>query len=93
MVIRWSALIVDDDPSIRTSMLLSLEPHGARIVGVGTAAAALEALEREHFDVAFVDLWLGCEDGLVLLREILHRQPRTGVIVMTASSSSGRQRR
>ena len=71
----WSALIVDDDPGIRQSIRLCLEADNARVLGVGTSAGALEALERSAFDVVFLDLWLQDESGLAVLPEILRRQP------------------
>ncbi|HEV3341503.1 MAG TPA: sigma-54 dependent transcriptional regulator [Pirellulales bacterium] len=80
----WSALIVDDDPGVRQSVRLCLESDKARVLGVGTAAGALDALERSRFDVVFLDLWLQSESGLNLLPEILRRQPGAGVIVVTA---------
>jgi NtrC-family two-component system response regulator AlgB len=80
----WSALIVDDDPGVRQSVRLCLESDKARVLGVGTSAGALDALERTRFDVVFLDLWLQSESGLTLLPEILRRQPGAGVIVVTA---------
>ena len=80
----WSALIVDDDPGVRQSVRLCLESDNARVLGVGTSAGALDALERTRFDVVFLDLWLQAESGLTLLPEILRRQPGAGVIVVTA---------
>jgi NtrC-family two-component system response regulator AlgB len=80
----WSALIIDDDPGVRQSVRLCLEVDNVRVLGVGTASGALEALERSRFDVVFLDLWLKEESGLTLLPEILRRQPGIGVIVITA---------
>jgi NtrC-family two-component system response regulator AlgB len=80
----WSALIIDDDPGVRQSIRLCLEPDNARVLGVGTSSGALDALERSHFDVVFLDLWLQSESGLTVLPEILRRQPGVGVIVITA---------
>jgi NtrC-family two-component system response regulator AlgB len=80
----WSALIIDDDPGVRQSVRLCLESDNARAVGVGTASGALDALERNRFDVVFLDLWLQSESGLTVLPEILRRQPGVGVIVITA---------
>jgi NtrC-family two-component system response regulator AlgB len=80
----WSALILDDDPGVRQSVRLCLEADGVRVLGVGTAAGALEALERSRFDVVFLDLWLKSESGLTVLPEILRRQPGVSVVVITA---------
>jgi two-component system, NtrC family, response regulator AlgB len=84
METNWSALIIDDDPGVRQSVRLCLEADGVRVLGVGTAAGAVEALDRGRFDVVFLDLWLKEESGLALLPEILRRQPGVGVIVITA---------
>ena len=59
----WTALVIDDDPGIRQSLRLCLEVSGARVLGVATAEAALEALDRGRFDVVFLDLWLGRTRG------------------------------
>jgi NtrC-family two-component system response regulator AlgB len=80
----YSALLIDDDASIRQSMRLCLEAENARVVQVGTSSGALEAIERSRFDVVFLDLWLGSESGLTVLPEILRRQPGVGVVVVTA---------
>jgi NtrC-family two-component system response regulator AlgB len=82
--VPWSALVVDDDVGVRQSLRLCLEVMGGKVLGVGTTAAAFEALERSLFDVLFLDLWLGAESGLEALPQILRRQPDTGVIVVTA---------
>src|ERR1700756_2614216 len=83
----WSALIVDDDPGVRQSVRLCLEADGVRVLGVGTSAGALEALDRGRFDVVFLDLWLKDESGLTALPEIIRRQPGVSVIVITAYAS------
>jgi len=83
----WAALVVDDDAGVRQSLRLCLEAAGARVLGVATGRAALEALDRGHFDVVFLDLWLGAEAGLDLLPQMLARQPDLGVIVVTAFAS------
>ncbi len=63
---------------------MPFEVDNARVLGVGTATGALEALERSHFDVVFLDLWLQNESGLNVLPEILRLQAGIGVIVITA---------
>ena len=83
----WSVLVIDDDAGIRQSLRLCLEVDNARVLGVGTASAALEVLERSRFDLVLLDLWLGSESGLTILPEILRRQPDTSVIVITAYAS------
>ena len=83
----WAALVVDDDAGVRQSLRLCLEAAGARVLGVATGGAALEALDRGRFEVVFLDLWLGAETGIDLLPQMLARQPDLGVIVVTAYAS------
>src|SRR3990170_3484157 len=83
----WTALVVDDDAGVRQSLRLCLEAAGATVLGVATGGGALEALDRRHFDVVFLDLWLGADAGLELLPQMLTRQPDLGVIVVTAYAS------
>jgi two-component system, NtrC family, response regulator AlgB len=87
MKATWAALVVDDDAGVRQSLRLCLEATGARVLGVATGGAALEALDRGRFEVVFLDLWLGAETGIDLLPQMLARQPDLGVIVVTAYAS------
>jgi NtrC-family two-component system response regulator AlgB len=80
----FSALVVDDDPGVRQSLRLCLEAERARVLGVGSIEAALDALERTQFDVVLLDIWLGDRSGMDALPEILRRSPGSGVIVITA---------
>jgi two-component system, NtrC family, response regulator AlgB len=80
-----SALVVDDDPGIRQSLRLCLEAAGGKVLGVGTAVAALDALDRTAYDVVLLDLWLGTpETGMGLVSRILARQAGIAIIVITA---------
>ena len=80
----WSALVVDDDPGVRQSVRLCLEADGARVLGVGSTRAALEALERGRFDVILLDLWLGRDNGLTAIPQMLAAHPGVGIVVITA---------
>jgi NtrC-family two-component system response regulator AlgB len=80
----WSVLVVDDDAGVRQSLRLCLEADGARVLGVGSGNAALEALDRGRFDVVMLDLWLGPDSGLDVIPDILRRQPDVAVVVITA---------
>jgi NtrC-family two-component system response regulator AlgB len=79
-----SVLVVDDDAGVRQSLRLCLEVDGARVLGVGSGKAALEALERARFDVVLLDLWLGSDSGIDAIPDMLRRQPAVAIIVITA---------
>jgi NtrC-family two-component system response regulator AlgB len=79
-----AVLVVDDERNIRTTLTLCLEGIGCTVTGVGTGAAALAALEREHFDAAFLDLRLGEESGLDLLPQLLGVRAGLAIVAVTA---------
>jgi len=80
-------LIVDDEENIRRIMVVVLEAIGHETVSVENGAAALQQLENDTFDIAFLDLKLGGENGLDLLPELLKVNPELEVIVFTAYAS------
>src|SRR5580693_3698296 len=80
-------LIIDDEETIRRATTLAFEDTGYHITGVGSRGAALKQMEDDPFDVAFLDLKLGEEDGLEVLPELLKLDPRLQVVVFTAYAS------
>jgi NtrC-family two-component system response regulator AlgB len=84
---RSRALIVDDERNIRATLAVCLEDIGCEVTAVESGAAALEALQRSPFDLAFLDLRLGDTDGLELLPELLGLRPGLAVIIITAHAA------
>jgi NtrC-family two-component system response regulator AlgB len=81
---RLSALVIDDEKNIRKTLTVCLEGIGCRVASAGTPAEALAAMERDAFDLAFLDLRLGESDGLDLLPRLLAGRPELAVVVVTA---------
>ena len=77
-------LLVDDEPSIRKTTSLAVETMGHEVVGVANGARALKAVEETSFDVCFLDLRLGAEDGLEVLGKLLAASPALAVVMFTA---------
>lgn len=77
-------LIVDDEPSLRRTLRLTLESMGHRVTDAPTGQGALAATTQDRFDLAFLDLRLGRDSGLELLPQLLNVAPGVGVVVMTA---------
>ncbi len=77
-------LVIDDDKNIRRTLSLCLEAARCTVVAVSSGEAALSAIEREYFDLAFLDLRLGAEDGLDLLPQMLALRLDLSVVVVTA---------
>src|SRR5436305_14967087 len=77
-------LVVDDERNIRKTLAVCLEGLGCRVTESSSSSSALEALARSPYDVAFVDLRLGREDGLELLHRLLAERPGLDVVMITA---------
>src|SRR5262249_49975286 len=77
-------MIVDDEESFRKLTARELERSGLAGEGVGTVAAAREALSRASFHVILLDVRLPDGSGLDLLPEVRESFPGTDVIMLTA---------
>src|SRR6202011_4433176 len=77
-------LIIDDEATLRGNLQIPLESMGHAVVEARDARQAVEILNRQPFDVAFLDLRLGQEQGLDLLPELLRLTPQLNVIIITA---------
>jgi NtrC-family two-component system response regulator AlgB len=80
-------LIIDDDLGIRETLGTALQTQGHEVETAASPAAAEKKLRTETFEVAFLDLRIGTENGLDLLPDLLRLAPRLAVIVITAYSS------
>ncbi len=60
-------LLVDDEVSLRRTLRITLESMGHAVAEASTGEQALELLRGRSFDLAFLDLRLGREQGLDLL--------------------------
>src|SRR5271156_659324 len=82
-----NVLIIDDDLGIRETLGAALENLGHKVETATNQATAEKKLRHESFEVAFLDIRLGSENGLDILPDLLRLSPRLAVIVITAYSS------
>lgn len=81
---QFSVLVIDDEKNIRITLATCLESIACQVTAVAAAEAALAALARQHFDLAFLDLRLGQENGLDLIPKLLASAPDLAIVVITA---------
>ncbi len=79
-----SVLIIDDEKNIRHTLRVCLEAANAKVGEASSSQAAAEAVERGHYDMAFLDLRLGNESGLEVIPRLLAESPNLTIIVITA---------
>ena len=63
-------LLVDDDPAMRQMIAAFLENHSMRVVGAGCRQEMSRQLTGDEPSLVILDLQLGHEDGLDLLRDL-----------------------
>jgi len=80
-------LVVDDEINIRKTLALCLETEGHEVTAVSNFQDALAEASRQSFELAFVDLRLGTDDGLDLIPALLAATPWLKIIVITAYAS------
>ena len=80
-------LVVDDDPNIRLTLSMCLEDGGHEVIAHGTIDEALTAASRRAFDLVFLDVRLGMDNGLDFIGQLLAQSPWARVVVITAYAS------
>ncbi len=90
-------LLVEDNPINRKVAVRMLQNAGCTIDTAYDGRQALEALEKENYDVVLMDVQMPVMDGLTATREIRHREQGTGrhtpIIAMTAHALKGDRER
>jgi len=82
--VKRRILIVDDEPGLRKGLGNVLELRDFVVLEADRGEQALEILRREDIDLALLDLKLGGEYGLDVLRRLKAEEPRLPVIMITA---------
>ena len=80
-------LIVEDDCALSALIAHNAERRGCALQAVTTVGEALQRIAESAFDLALVDLALGSESGLEVIRAIKTHTPDTEIVVMSASTS------
>lgn len=79
-------LIVDDDPQITSALARGLALHGYEAVTENRYDSALEQITRPELSGAIVDVMLGEDSGLDLVREARARGALLPVLMLSALS-------
>jgi two-component system nitrate/nitrite response regulator NarL len=87
---KVTALIVDDHAFFRDGLSRGLTRSGQVevVAEVGDGREALEAIRREHPDVAVVDYQMPDMDGIALVHAVVREQFATRVLLLSAFTDS-----
>lgn len=77
-------LLVEDDVMVASGIKLGLTDAGYTVDWVGSAERAEQALDKDSFDAAILDIGLPGADGLELTRRVRSRGLSMPVLILTA---------
>jgi DNA-binding NtrC family response regulator len=80
-------LIVEDDQSVRTTMVLCLELEGYTVEAVSSTHEAIDRLEHHSYPIVISDIYLDERTGIDVLRTARRQNPDCAVILMTGRGS------
>ncbi|WP_339525101.1 sigma-54-dependent response regulator transcription factor AlgB [Pseudomonas sp. EA_35y_Pfl2_R111] len=80
-------LLVDDEPAILRTFRYCMEDEGYQVSTANSAAQVDALLLRQVFDVCFLDLRLGNDDGMEVLAHMRVQAPWMRVVMITAHSA------
>ena len=80
-------LLVDDESAILRTFRYCLEDEGYSVATANSAAQADTLLQRQVFDLCFLDLRLGEDNGLDVLAQMRIQAPWMRVVIVTAHSA------
>lgn len=83
-----SVLVVDDEEGIQTMFKLFLKKAGYARVVVGTGKKAIAAIEKQRFDLCFLDLQLPDVTGDEIYAFAKERYPDMPVVIITGYPDS-----
>ena len=89
MVPRMQLLLVEDDPTMQTTLQRALSRRGMEVLAVGDGRAALAQWTSRPPDAVVLDLTLPGLDGLDVLQQARAQGLRTPVLILTARGTVG----
>ena len=77
-------LVVEDDPSVRTTIVTFLEFEGFQVEAVSNTRDAIERLSKQSYPLVVSDIYIDDRTGIDVLMAARKQDPNCSVILMTA---------
>lgn len=84
---KENILIIDDDKSILNIFMRILQKQGYNVDTAETGQEAMEKLQKQHYDLALVDVKLPDTNGTDLVAKMHTEQPNAMLIAVTGFPS------
>ena len=86
MVMARTILVVEDEPTLRETLVEALEADGFRVTAAGDGRSALERFRADHPDLVLLDLMLPEISGIDVCR-MIRAESSVPIIMLTARGS------
>ncbi|MBS1754630.1 MAG: response regulator transcription factor [Ferruginibacter sp.] len=85
---KFSILLVEDEENLQEALKLNLELEGYEITSAYDGAQALEAVQKEFFNLIILDIMLPEVDGITVCETIRLSNPDIPILILSAKNSS-----
>ena len=82
-----SVLVIDDEIAIQESLSHTLSDHQGSVFQCTQPLNALSIIEKNHFDLVLLDIWMPDLDGMELLKQIKEKQIDLPVIILSGHAN------
>ncbi|PYY15313.1 MAG: hypothetical protein DMG61_07320 [Acidobacteria bacterium] len=80
-------VVADDDNALRYAITKLLKSCGYDVTSFDNGADALEAIQRNPFDLAILDIWMPRMSGLEVLAHLRTEDKKPRIIIMTSDDT------
>ena len=80
-------LVADDDRTTRFAISSMLKKAGYSVTAAKDGAEALRNIQKNHFDLAFLDIWMPKLTGLEVLARVRASESYLKIIIMTSDDT------
>lgn len=81
-------LLVEDEKSIRDTVVLNLQMEGFEVVAISDGKQAFSTFRDQHFDLLLLDVMLPGIDGFKICEQIRLTDTKTPIIFLTAKDNT-----
>jgi DNA-binding response OmpR family regulator len=83
----FTVAVIEDDESVRTSLVLNLEVEGFKVVTACNGEEGIEVVKDKNPDLIILDVMMPKKDGLQTCKELRNSGNSTPLILLTARSA------
>ena len=85
---KFSILLVEDEENLQEALKLNLELEGYEVTSAYDGAEALQAVQKEYFNLIILDIMLPEVDGITVCETIRLSNADTPILILSKKNSS-----